>query len=141
MIVCAVFLASLGPVSAEPPTVRLLKRKVINYSLAAGASSEAFTLPANVPVLVQGTELTLGHRGVAQATVLRIPDELLEWVGLESTAGAAITQGYSAGTGTHILFLDYNHQVDIQVNDANSFIIHNGSLDTRTGQVTLTYSK
>ena len=40
-------------------------------------------------------------------------------------------------TGTHILYLDYSHQVDIEVATTNSFRIHNGAAARRSGNVTL----
>jgi hypothetical protein len=67
----------------------------------------------------------------------RSPAAFLEWVGLESTAGAAITQGFSGAAGTHILYLDFAHQVDIEVNTPDSFRVHNGAAAVRTGNVTL----
>ena len=69
--------------------------------------------------------------------MLRIPGSFLQWVGLESSAGAAITQGFSGVAGTHIVFLDFSHQVDIEVNTTDSFRVHNGAAAQRTGNVTL----
>jgi hypothetical protein len=79
----------------------------------------------------------VGFRGVGQVALFRVSNTFLEWTGLESTSGSAITDNFSASHGTHILWLDYSHLVDIEVNDANSFFIHNGSTLPRTGQVTL----
>jgi hypothetical protein len=60
------------------------------------------------------------------------------WVGLESTPNATITQGgVSGAVGTHILYFDSFHQVDIQVASADTIRIHNGSAGTRAGNVTL----
>jgi hypothetical protein len=109
----------------------------ITYSLAAGANSAAITPVASQPVLVMGCQLAVGFRGVSQVTLLRIPANFLEWVGLESTAGAAITQGFSANPGTHILFLDFSHQVDLRVASADTFVVHNGSVGARSGVVKL----
>jgi hypothetical protein len=74
---------------------------------------------------------------VGQVTLLRVPGSFLEWVGLNSTAGAGITQGFSGTLGTNIVFLDFAHQVAIQVNSPDSFRIHNGSTGVRFGNVTL----
>jgi hypothetical protein len=109
----------------------------ISYNLAAGANSAAIFPAANQSVLVMGTCTTLNFRGVGHVTMLRIPANFLEWVGLESTAGSAITQGFSGVAGTHILFLDFAHQVDIEVNTTDSFRVHNGAAAVRTGNVTL----
>jgi hypothetical protein len=109
----------------------------ISYNLAAGANSAAIFPAANQSVLVMGTCTTLNFRGVGHVTMLRIPANFLEWVGLESTAGSAITQGFSGVVGTHILYLDFAHQVDIEVNTTDSFRVHNGAAAVRTGNVTL----
>jgi hypothetical protein len=109
----------------------------VSYSLAAGANSLAITPAANQAVLVMGTQTTFNFRGVGFVTLLRIPSSFLEWTGLESIAGSAITSGFSGTPGTHIVWLDFAHQVDIQVNTADTFRVHNGSGAVRTGNVTL----
>ena len=109
----------------------------ISYSLAAGAKSSAITPVSNQSVLVMGTQTALGFRGTGHVTLLRIPGSFLEWVGLESPAGAAITSGFSGVAGVHIVFLDFSHQVDIQVNTPDTFIVHNGSTGVRTGNITM----
>lgn len=108
-----------------------------SYSLAAGGISPSFVPVSNQPVLVMGVQLALGFRGVGQVTLLRIPGSFLEWVGLESTAGAAITQGFSAVAGTHIVFLDFSHQVDIEVASADAMRVHNTSTGARNGVIRL----
>jgi hypothetical protein len=114
----------------------------INYTLAAGANSAPITVPLTDAgpgsgVLVMGVCNTLGFRGVGFVTLLRVPSSFLEWVGLESTAGASITQGFSGAPGTHIVFIDFAHQVDIEVNNANSIRVHNGAGALRAGNVKL----
>ncbi len=132
----------------DPTTPKkvVLVNLVINYVLAPGQASPAYTLPANKSVAVTGNCLTLDSRGVASATILQVTEpngtpSFLEWVGLESTTGSVITQGFSATQGTHILFLDFQHTVDIEVNSANTFVVRNSSSGQRRGTVTLTYSK
>jgi hypothetical protein len=39
--------------------------------------------------------------------------------------------------GTHIVYIDEDHHVDIQVASADTILIHNGSTGTRAGNVTL----
>jgi hypothetical protein len=109
----------------------------ISYNLAAGGNSAPVFPVPNQPVLVMGTQNNVGFRGVGHVTLLRVPGSFLEWVGLNSTSGAGITQGFSAAPGTNIVFLDFAHQVAIQVNSADSFKIHNGSTGARSGIVTL----
>jgi hypothetical protein len=107
------------------------------YNLAPGAYSAAITPPTNVPVLMMGTQTTVGYRGVAMATIMHIPASFMEWVGLESTTGAAITQGYSGSLGAHILYLDFSHSVDVQVASVDTIWVHNGSSITMTGTLEL----
>jgi len=110
---------------------------IIRYALAAGASSGPIVPVAGQPVLVMGCQTNLGFRGVSQVTLLRVPSSFLEWVGLESTAGAAITQGFSGAAGTHILFLDFSHTVDLRVSSPDSFVVRNGNGGPAAGSVTL----
>ena len=112
-------------------------KNVFNYNLAPGANSAAYTVPANLPVLVIGIGTSLGYRGVGSATLLHIPGSFIEWVGLESPSSAGVTSGYSGAAGTHIVYLDYSHQVDIEVNSPDTIRVHNASTQTRTGNVTL----
>jgi hypothetical protein len=151
MIFAAAALASYPVTSTAAPDPTLPKKvalvnQVFTYDLAPGQTSRVYTLPANKSVTVTGNCLTHNYRGVASATLLQVtePDgtpSFIEWVGLESHAGSVITQGFSGVAGTHILYLDWSHQVDIRVNSANTFVIHNASGGQRTGKVTLTYSK
>ena len=109
----------------------------VESSRAVLTANAAVFPAANQPVLVIGTQNNVGFRGVGQVTLLRVPGSFLEWVGLNSTAGAGITQGFSGTPGTNIVFLDFAHQVAIQVNSPDSFRIHNGSAGARSGIVTL----
>jgi hypothetical protein len=109
----------------------------VSYNLAPGTISGPITPVASQGVLVMGVQNTVGFRGVGQVTLLRVPGSFLEWVGLESPSSAAITSGFSGTPGTHIVFLDFSHQVDIEVNTTDTFTIHNGSTGQRTGNVTL----
>jgi hypothetical protein len=111
----------------------------VTYSLAAGASSAAVTPASSTPVLVMGVQNASGYRGVGEVTLLHVPSNFLEWVGLESPSGAAITSGFSGAAGTHIVYLDYSHLVDIQVHNADSFIIHNANSISMDGHVTLVW--
>lgn len=120
----------------------MANRLVVPFSLAASANSAAITVPANVPVQLTAATLTNGYRGVASATLLRIPDEFVEWTGLESPFSgghSTITDGYESTLGTHILWIDYGDFVEIQVNNANSIRVHNGSGVAQTGTLVLTW--
>lgn len=111
----------------------------VTYALAAGGVSAPIVPTPGRAVQVMGVNTTIGNRGVGQVTLLRsgVAPLFLEWVGLESTAAAAITQGFSAVLGTHIVFLDFAHTVDIEVNTGDSMRIHNTSAAAQAGNVTL----
>ena len=109
----------------------------VSYNLAAGASSAAVTPAESVPVLVMGVQNDLGYRGVGQVTMLHVPSSFLEWTGIESPASAAITSGFSGTAGTHILYIDYSHLVDIRVESTDTFVIHNANSIAMAGVVTL----
>lgn len=137
-IAAAVFPAALSAQSApQAITITVPSERVISYSLAAGGVTGCIALPGNVPISVMGVQLTAGFRGIGQVSLLSIPGSFVEWVGLESTAGAAITQGFSGATGTHIVFIDFSHQVDIEVCAPSSIRVHNTSTGVRTGRVSL----
>jgi hypothetical protein len=112
----------------------------ISYNLAAGANSAAITPASSRAVLVMGccTTNAPGQFSVAQVTLQHAPGVGMLWVGLEATPNATITQGgVSSAAGTHIVYLDSFHLLDIQVASADTILIHNGEGGTRTGNVTL----
>jgi hypothetical protein len=118
-------------------TITTPNEATLTYSVAAGANSAAVTPASNTPVLVQGVQTALGFRGVGFVSMLHIPSSFLEWTGIESPSGAAITSGFSGTAGTHIVYLDFSHLVDIQVHSTDSFVVHNANTETQTGEVTL----
>jgi len=129
---------TLAVVAQATQTITTPNAVSFTYALGAGGSTGGIGVPSNVPILVMGVQTNVGFRGVGHVTMLSIPGAggFLEWVGLESTAGAAITQGFSGTLGTHIVFLDFAHQVDIEVNSATSFRVRNSSGAARAGRVT-----
>ena len=111
----------------------------ITYNLNAGASSAAVNPAESTPVLVMGVQNNLGYRGVGQVSMLHVASSFLEWTGIESPASAAITSGFSGTAGTHIVYLDYSHLVDIQVASTDTFIIHNANSIAMSGVVTMVW--
>jgi hypothetical protein len=108
----------------------------VSYSLAAGADSAPITPVASKSVLVMGCCTTANDEAVGQVSLLHFPSTFILWVGLESTNGAAITQGHSA-VATHIVYIDFAHFVDIQVASADTIRVHNADSSTKAGNVTL----
>lgn len=111
---------------------------VINYSLTAGGDSAAITPVANKPVFVMGDQTVAGNVGSSDMTVVNSNpgDGELVWSGLESDGGG-VTAGFSPVAGTHIIFIDFAHVVDLEVVNATSFKVHNGFSFTQKGGVTL----
>jgi hypothetical protein len=118
---------------------RYARRVSVDYNLANGAVSAAIEIPPNIPVTVTGTQINTGFRGVGTAVLLSIPGNFLEWTGLESTNGSVITQGFDSVAGTHILYIDFLHSVDVEVATPTSIQIHNSSGVPASGTVTLTW--
>jgi len=113
----------------------------ISYSLAAGGNSAAITPASNRSVLVMGANTSF-DQSVGQVSLLHVPSNFIEWVGLESYNGApsTITSGASSTAGSHIVYIDFDHQVDIQVASKDTILIHNGSTTfTLAGNVTLVW--
>jgi hypothetical protein len=109
----------------------------ISYNLAARADSSVITPANNRSVLVMGCCTTLP--GVGQVSLLHIPSARIQWVGLESPSGAAITQGSSGIAGTDVVYIDGNHTVDIQIASTDAIRINNGAGLTVAGNVTLVW--
>lgn len=137
LLACAVALATFAVVAPAVQTITTPNASIISYSLAAGGISGPIFPAANQSVFVMGNQLAVGFRGVGQVTLLRIPSSFLEWVGLDSTSGAAITQGFSGTAGTKIVFIDFSHQVQLEVASTDSFRVHNLSTGSRFGNVTM----
>ena len=117
----------------------------ISYSLAAGANSAAITPASNRAVLVMGVCTTSGG-GVGHVSLQHSPSSggvggAMTWAGLESFSGfnSTITSGENSTAGTHIVYIDYNHKVDVQVNSADTIVIHNGQSSTMARTVTLVW--
>jgi hypothetical protein len=103
--------AAQDQATSPPPATTVAQAATVFYNLAAGAVSAPIGVPANVPVHLVGVTTTFDVRGVGEAALLHIPASFIEWVGLDSTSGAAITQGFSGTAGTKIVFIDFTHQV------------------------------
>ncbi len=120
---------TLGILGKAAQTVTVPNAVNITYNLAPGAYSGAITPASNQAVLMIGSQTTVNYRGVGMATILHVPASFIEWTGVESpyNSGTATTEGYAAAPGTHILYLDYAHLVDVEVASADTIYIHNGN--------------
>ena len=136
MLVAAVVAIVTSKVVADTEEVLVTPNKaVLSYNLVPGANSASITPAPNVPVLVMGCCTTFNFRGVGHVSLLHIPNSFIEWVGLDSTSGASITQGFCSNC--HMVWIDFGHQVDIQVFAFNTIRVHNGAANVRAGKVTL----
>jgi hypothetical protein len=112
------------------------------YRLAPGANSASITPVANTPVLILGDQVgtvcNCDNVGSSLMTVVNSTvDGELVWNGFESNRGG-LTSGFSPTAGTHIMFIDFGHSVDLQVSNATSFHVHNANTSlTYNGNVTL----
>jgi hypothetical protein len=148
LIACLIATLTLSVVVRATQVITTPNAAFFTYSLANGASSAPITPVVGQAVLVMGTQTAFGFRGVGHVTMLHIggsepTPHFLEWTGLSSpaspgvTGGATIEDGFNSAAGTHILWIDWFHMVDLQVNTADSFVVHNASGKTATGNVTM----
>jgi len=114
-----------------------------SYRLAPGADSANITPALNTPVMIladqTGVVCNCDNVGSSLMTVVNSTvDGELVWNGFESNRGG-LTSGFSPIAGTHIVFIDFAHLVDLQVSNATSFHVHNSSSSTVTynGNVTM----
>jgi hypothetical protein len=138
-LVAVVAILTTVVVTNATQTITTPNATTITYNLAAGAVSAAIAPATNRAVHVMGVQTAVGNRGVGfvELLVTNVAPLFVEWVGLESTAGAAITQGFSAVAGTHIVYIDFAHTVDVEVNTASTIRIHNANAAAQTGSLTL----
>lgn len=133
----AVAVLTLAVVGKAAQTVTVPNAVNITYNLAAGANSGLITPVSNQAILMIGSQTSLGYRGVGMATLLHVPASFLEWTGVESPYNAVITSGFSGTAGTHILYLDFSHLVDVQVAGTDTILIHNANTIAQTGNLEL----
>jgi hypothetical protein len=138
-LIAVVATLTIAVVAQATQTITTPNAVTFPYALGPGGATGGIGVVPNVPILAMCVQTNFGFRGVGHVTLLSIPGVggFLEWVGLESTAGSVITQGFSGALGTHIVFCDFGHQVDIEVNNGTSFRVHNTSTGARAGRVTL----
>jgi hypothetical protein len=107
----------------------------ISFSLAPGATSAPITPATNRSVLVMGCCTNAPQ--VGQVGLFHSSNGRIAWTGLEA-AGTGITSGASITANTHIVYIDNQNLVAIQVASVNTIQIHSGiSFGTVAGNVTL----
>jgi hypothetical protein len=143
MLAALVAVATLAIVGKAAQTITTPNAASFTYSLAPGASSGNITPAANIPVMIladqTGVTCNCDDVGSSLMTVVNSTvDKELVWNGFESNKGG-LTAGFSPTAGTHIMFIDFGHLVDLEVSNATSFHVHNSSTsgETYNGNVTL----
>jgi hypothetical protein len=134
----AVAILTLSVLAQATITFTTARAMVVTYNLAAGASSAPITPASDIPVLVMGNQTNPGNRGVGFAHMLHAPGLFLQWIGEDaSSPNPGIQTGFSGAAGTHIIFLDFDGLVDLEVASANTFLIKNSAGFASAGEVTL----
>jgi len=113
----------------------------ISYNLVPGAFSAAITPATDKSVQVMGCCTTAGDTGVGQVSLLHSSTSIhfIEWVGLESPQTSTITNGDTAIAGTHIVYIDFLHNVEVQVASNDTIRVQNHAASPRAGNVTLVW--
>lgn len=135
----APFSASLAiPEPESSPTV-----KRYTFTIASGGTTSLIPIPANRPIKLIAATLSVGQRGMGEASLLApSPEGFIEWLGysFDYYQGAlALTEGYSAAAGTHMIYADYAGYIDVQVADAAHIQIHNANPAAQKVKVLLIY--
>ena len=93
----------------------------------AGRDGAAITPASNKSVLVMGCCTTTPFQGAGHVSLLHSPSTLIAWSGVESHSGVptTITSGANPTPGTHIVFIDAGHAVDVQVATVDTIRVHN----------------
>jgi|HubBroStandDraft_6_1064221.scaffolds.fasta_scaffold98071_2 hypothetical protein len=114
-----------------------------SFNLEAGGNSAPITPVLGQSVLVMGAVTTLEDLGEGEVVLSRGPadEQGLNWTGLEAptafNGGSGITAGFNSTVGTHIVYLDFSHKVDVEIHSATQIMVHNGTAAAATGNVTL----
>jgi len=115
---------------------------VPNYSVFESAIGNQFIaamIMTRADFVVMGCCTTPGDYATGQVSLLHIPSAIMAWVGLESYSGGAVTQNATSGPVAHIVYIDFQHKVDVQMASVDTILIHNASTGTRAGNVTLVW--
>ena len=140
VIVAALTLAVVGHATQ---TIVTSNSAVYTYTLNPGQTGENISPPADTPVWITadqtGTVCGCDDVGSSFMTLVNSSnDGGLVWNGFESNKGG-LTTGYSPTLGTHIMYIDFLHNVDLEVNNGTSFHVTNSSSNgaTANGSVTM----
>ena len=148
LVATVVAIITSAVVANATQTITTPNAAFISYNLATGANSAAITPATDKSVHVMGCCTTSGERAVGQVSLMHssISPGCMTWEGLESSGmvSTAFTQSSGCLTPTaamHVVFIDYNHVVDIELaSGGNTIFVHNaGGFGTVAGNVTLVW--
>lgn len=132
-----VFAAMAGLVGKAAVTFTAPNSATINYTLAPGATSSAITPATNQPVILIGSNTDSTNFSVSNITLVHIPSTMIRWVGLESAPSSTVIHGGSTTPGTHVVYLDNLHKVDVEIFSTDQVVIHNANTVSETGSLKL----
>ena len=133
----AVIMTLAVVVSRATTTFTTPNTALISYSLGPGATSAGITPTASTGVILVGTNTNSTNFSVGSVSLVHISGALIRWAGIEAPPGATITQGGSTSPGTHVVYLDASHQVDVEILSADQIVVHNKATSTQAGTVKL----
>lgn len=141
LLAAMVAIATLAVLAQAAEAIATPKSMTVTYKLAPGANSPAIKPVANTPVMIladqTGTACRCDDVGSSLMTVVSSTvDGELVWNGFESRGGG-LTEGFTGSAGAHIMYIDYEHVVDLEVSNSTSFHVHNAGGETYNGTVTL----
>lgn len=126
-----------GVVGNAATTLSTPNSSIANYSLAAGATSASITPPTGTGILVIGSNTTTTDYSVASMNLVHLSGLAMRWAGLEAPPSVTVTQGSSANPGTHMIYLDASHTVDLEILSTDTMVIHNRGTVAQAGNVKL----
>lgn len=141
LLAAMVAVVTLTILAHAAETAATANRAATTYKITPGESSGNITPAVNMPVMIladqTGTVCGCDDVGSTLMTVVHSTvDGELVWNGFESNGGG-LTTGFSPTAGTHIVYVDWSHVVDLEVTNATSFHVYNAGSETANGTVTL----
>jgi hypothetical protein len=141
VVAAIVVIATLTVLAHAAQSLATANRVSVAYKLKPGANGANITPASNMPVTIIadqiGTDCGCDNVGSSLMTVVNSSnDKELVWNGFESDEGG-LTEGFTSVAGSHIMYIDFSHVVDLEVSNATSFHVHNAGGETYNGNVTL----
>jgi hypothetical protein len=136
-LAAAIVLATLAADAAPFPqpgavvVATSISYKSRQYTIATGATQKGIEVPvSNRPIHMMVATTTDEDRAIGEATLMRVPDHFLEWLGADlgsqsESPPVPLNSGFSTSPGTHIMYADFLRAVDVQVETADKIQLKN----------------